>query len=257
VKEEEGRGRDEARKAWTRERYGCRASRFDLFRTRPRARFPPPEYGPSVGTEPGETKESVWRYHRLQAKLATPPAKPVSKPRRSLLLPAPLPISNTTSRAISSSGIRSICRDRTGRDKGGGRSSFCLTAEQQKLDRPPPLSRPVLSRQMDRIPEEEIARAFTSHLLPTLLHSLSFLRLRHSSNLAASSPAHRVSPPHSRFVLLTAEQQKLDRPPPLSRPVLSRQMDRPTSSRHCCTRSPSCDYDTPQTSPRRRPRIAF
>lgn len=34
------------------------------------------------------------------------------------------------------------------------------------------------------------------------------------------------SPPHSRFVLLTAEQQKLDRPPPLSRPVLSRQMDR-------------------------------
>ncbi|GAA5969103.1 hypothetical protein JCM8115_007116 [Rhodotorula mucilaginosa] len=34
--------------------------------------------------------------------------------------------------------------------------------------------------------------SFTSHLLPTLLHSLSFLRLRHSSNLAASSPAHRV-----------------------------------------------------------------
>jgi hypothetical protein len=27
VKEEEGRGRDEARKAWTRERYGCEPKR--------------------------------------------------------------------------------------------------------------------------------------------------------------------------------------------------------------------------------------
>lgn len=33
-----------------------------------------------------------------------------------------------------------------------------LTVEQQKLDRPPPLPRPVLPRQMDRVPEEEIAR---------------------------------------------------------------------------------------------------
>ena len=33
-----------------------------------------------------------------------------------------------------------------------------LIVEQQKLDRPPPLPRPVLPRQMDRIPEEEIAR---------------------------------------------------------------------------------------------------
>ncbi len=33
-----------------------------------------------------------------------------------------------------------------------------LIVEQQKLNGPPPLPRPVLPRQMDRIPEEEIAR---------------------------------------------------------------------------------------------------
>ncbi|KWU41392.1 hypothetical protein RHOSPDRAFT_37065 [Rhodotorula sp. JG-1b] len=34
--------------------------------------------------------------------------------------------------------------------------------------------------------------SFTSHLLSTLLHSLSFLRLRQSSSLTSPSPAHRV-----------------------------------------------------------------